>query len=74
MPPIPAMPVNPVTAEINKLNNESSILYQKKNLVYQDIGLYKCNELYNDLSKLNQKNPVINKDSRSRSTYKYKNN
>lgn len=46
---------NPVNDEINKLNNELSILNQKKHVINQDIRLYKCNELKNDLSKLNKK-------------------
>jgi prefoldin subunit 5 len=56
----PVIPVDPINDEINKLNKKISILYQKQSLVNQDIRLYKCNELKNDLSKLNQKKYEIN--------------
>jgi hypothetical protein len=58
--------MKPVNDKLNKLNNEFSILYQKKNLINQDIGLSKCNQLNNDLSKLNQKKYENNRDKRYR--------
>jgi hypothetical protein len=57
----------PVNDKMNKVNNELSILYQKKSINNQDIRLYKCNELNIDLSKLNQKKDETNKNKRYKS-------
>jgi len=47
-----------------KLNQELSMLFQKKSLIQQDTRLNKCNELNNDLSRLNQKSPEVNRSQR----------
>ena len=45
--------ISPETEKMNKLNKELSILQQKRSLIYSDIRSYKCNELNNDLSRIN---------------------
>jgi len=53
--------LKPSNDELYKINKEISLLYQKRSLIVSDIKSYKCNELKNDLSKLNQKNNNVNK-------------
>jgi len=45
--------LSPEAEKMNKLSREMSLLQQKRSLVYQDIRSYKCNELNNDLSRIN---------------------
>jgi chromosome segregation ATPase len=45
--------MRPVNEERNKINQQISLLYQKNNLIQSDINRYKCEQLRNDLSRLN---------------------
>jgi hypothetical protein len=56
----------PENNKMNTLNREISVLYQKKSIINQDISLYKCYELNNDLSRLNQNRYDNNRDRRYR--------
>ncbi|MFO7568307.1 MAG: DUF4124 domain-containing protein [Smithellaceae bacterium] len=47
----------PVNEKMRKLSNEISTLSRKRTIINQDIRLYKCHEINNDLSKINQKKP-----------------
>ena len=52
--------------KLYKINKELSLLYQKRSLILNDIKLNKCNEVKNDLSKLNQKNANVNRGYQNR--------
>lgn len=44
----------PINEERNRINQQISLLYQKKNLVDNDLRSYKCEQLRQDLSRLNR--------------------
>lgn len=52
--------MKPIRDEQNKINQETSLLFQKKSLISNDIRKYKCDQLNQDLSRLNQGNVITN--------------
>ena len=53
----------PSRDEQHKINQEISLLYQKQSLINNDIRIYKCVQLKQDLSRLNQGNATVNNPS-----------
>lgn len=51
----------PIRDEQYKINQQTSLLYQKKSLISEELRRYKCQQLKDDLLRLNNSNPVINK-------------
>ncbi len=54
----------PLRDEQYKINQQVSLLYQKKSLISNDIRRYKCDQIKHDLSRINQGSSINNaKDS-----------
>jgi len=50
----------PIRDEQYKINQQTSLLYQKKSLINDEIRRYKCQQLKDDLLRLNKSNFFIN--------------
>lgn len=59
--------IKPIRDEQNKINQETSLLYQKKSLISNDIRKYKCDQLNQELSRLDQRNVINNSPTSQKS-------
>lgn len=54
-----------IREEQNNINKEISLLYEKKSLISDDIRKYKCDQLKQDLSRINQSSGTMNNSIKS---------